>query len=102
MRKEILEAIKNGDVERFYKSFEWIGKRKNIIKRDNRECQMCKEEGRYHRAECVHHIKHLRDRPDLALVDSNLVSLCYTCHNIVHPEKLNIKVKKKFKNVEKW
>lgn len=102
MRKEILEAIKNGDVERFYKSSEWINKRKDIIKRDNRECQMCKAEGRYHKAECVHHIKHLRDRSDLALVDSNLVSLCYTCHNIVHPEKLNINVKKKFKNVEKW
>jgi len=36
----------------------------------------------------VHHIKHLKDFPELALVDSNLESLCFTCHNEEHPEKL--------------
>ncbi len=28
----------------------------------------------------VHHIKELEDYPDLALVDSNLISLCKACH----------------------
>lgn len=36
----------------------------------------------------VHHIKHLKDNPELALVDSNLTSLCGSCHNEEHPEKL--------------
>ena len=36
----------------------------------------------------MHHIHHIEDRPDLALVDWNLVSLCNNCHNQEHPEKL--------------
>lgn len=102
MKKELLKSIESGDVERFYKSSEWINKRKDIIKRDNQECQRCKVNGRYHKAECVHHIKHVKHRPDLALVDCNLVSLCFTCHNEVHPEKLHHNNKTKFKNKERW
>lgn len=102
MRKELLEAIGAGFVEKFYKSIEWIRKRKDILKRDNDECQKCKANGGFHIAECVHHIKHLKDRPDLALVDDNLISLCYTCHNEVHPEKLHKNCKPKFKNEERW
>ncbi|KIN79907.1 HNH endonuclease [Clostridium botulinum] len=102
MRKELLKAIEQGYVKTFYKSTEWINKRKDIIKRDKKECQRCKANGGYHKAECVHHIKHLRDRPDLALTNSNLISLCYTCHNEVHPEKLHKNYKPKFKNKERW
>ncbi|MCW6079264.1 HNH endonuclease [Clostridium sporogenes] len=102
MRKELFKAIEQGYVKTFYKSTEWINKRKDIIKRDKKECQRCKVNGGYHKAECVHHIKHLRDRPDLALTDSNLISLCYTCHNEVHPEKLHGKYKPRFKNKERW
>lgn len=102
MRKELLKAIRAGDTSKFYKSSEWINKRKDIIKRDNKECQRCKANGGYHETECVHHVKHLRDRPDLALTDSNLISLCYTCHNEVHPEKLHHSDKTKFKNEERW
>ena len=36
----------------------------------------------------MHHIHHIEDRPDLALVDWNLVGLCNNCHNQEHPEKL--------------
>lgn len=38
-------------------------------------------------AKTVHHIKHLEDAPELAFEDSNLISLCYSCHNKAHPEK---------------
>lgn len=38
-------------------------------------------------ATTVHHIKHLDEHPELALVDSNLISLCADCHNKAHPEK---------------
>ena len=89
IRKELLEAIKQGNVRKFYKSREWRKKRRQIFLRDNYECQKCKSQGRYHKAEAVHHIKHLRDQPELALVDSNLISLCYNCHNEEHPEKLS-------------
>ena len=84
----LLRLIEAGEHRRFYKRKEWKRKRKAILRRDNYECQRCKANGGYSRATTVHHIKHLTDRPDLALTDSNLVSLCSACHNEEHPEKL--------------
>lgn len=75
----------------FYKSPEWRRVRELVIERDNYECQHCKAKGKFHKAECVHHIKHLEDRPDLALEPSNLISLCYACHNLEHPEKFPVR-----------
>ena len=83
---------------RFYYSTEWKHKRKEILKRDRHECTMCRAEGTYHKAECVHHIVHLKDNPYLALSDSNLTSLCNTHHNQVHPEKFGHE--EPFKNLE--
>lgn len=57
---------------------------------------MCKKRGLFRKATIVHHIKHLKDRPDLALDENNLISLCGSCHDIVHPEKL-----KKHDNIHK-
>lgn len=87
----------------FYHSGAWQSKRKEILKRDNNECQKCKQKGRYSKAECVHHIKHLKDRQDLALVDSNLLSLCFVCHNEEHPERFKYNVvAKRVISSEKW
>jgi|BioPla2DNA2_1021312.scaffolds.fasta_scaffold244017_1 5-methylcytosine-specific restriction protein A len=72
----------------FYKRKEWKRKRRQILERDNYECQRCKRDGGYSRATTVHHIKHLEQFPELALADENLESLCGVCHNIEHPEKL--------------
>ena len=103
MRKELLDAIQQGNTRRFYKSREWKRKRKDIIRRDDNECQKCKREGGAGRAETVHHMKHLKDFPELALVDSNLISLCYQCHNEEHPEKLQTQAtKKKIIIEERW
>lgn len=104
IRKELLEEIKQGNVRKFYKSREWRKKRRYILWRDNYECQKCKNEGKYHKAETVHHIKHLREFPELALVDSNLISLCFNCHNEEHPEKLaSVKVEKRKQiTPERW
>lgn len=102
MRKELLKAIMIGDVLKFYKSKEWKKKRKDIFKRDNNECQKCKAKGKFRKAKCVHHIKHLRDNPELALEDENLICLCNICHNEEHPEKLHSNSKSKFTNEERW
>lgn len=88
--KEITTLINTGQIKKFYKSREWKHKRKDILKRDNYECQRCKREGGYSKATTVHHKEHLDKRPDLALVDENLESLCGACHNIEHPEKLKM------------
>lgn len=71
----------------FYNSYAWKIKRKAILRRDGYLCQNCKRYGRLREAMTVHHIKHLEEFPELALVDSNLVSLCAKCHNKEHPEK---------------
>lgn len=87
----------------FYKTKKWKHKRKEILKRDNNECQKCKSKGRYGKGECVHHIKHLKYRPDLALNDNNLITLCNSCHNEEHPEKLpKNKLKTRFISKERW
>lgn len=102
--KRLLEFIFNGEYVKFYQSREWRQKRKEILKRDNNECQRCKSEGKYHVAEHVHHIKHLDKYPFLALTNSNLISLCKRCHNKEHPEKLEKykKVKPKIDIPERW
>ena len=86
--EEIIKLINAGQIKKFYKSKEWKHKRRQILRRDNYECQRCKREGKYSKATTVHHKKHLDKHPELALADKNLESLCGPCHNIEHPEKL--------------
>lgn len=71
----------------FYHSRAWTIKRRAILRRDGYLCQECKRYGKRREAVTVHHIKHLDEHPELALEDSNLVSLCNACHNKMHPEK---------------
>lgn len=84
LNKKLIQAIRKGNTHYFYTSWAWLQKRKQILERDNFECQRCKEEGGFSKANTVHHIKELKDYPELSLTDSNLVSLCYSCHNIAH------------------
>ena len=86
--QDIPALIAAGRIELFYKRKKWKRKRRQILKRDNYECQKCKQGGKYSPATCVHHKEHLDKRPDLALADWNLISLCDACHNEEHPEKL--------------
>lgn len=85
--KKHIEYILQGKPLKFYKSRQWKDKRKEIIRRDNNECQSCKSKGRFSPANCVHHKIHLKDNPLLGLTNSNLISLCNSCHNLEHPEK---------------
>lgn len=101
--KTIISIIASGNLDKFYKSREWTNLRKQAIERDNNECQMCKEHGKVSIAQCVHHIKHLKEHPELALDINNLKSLCNICHNIVHPEKLSNPVTKPVIDIEeRW
>lgn len=71
----------------FYKTRRWRRKRRAILDRDNHECQECKKRGEFSRGIVVHHVRHLDARPDLALADDNLLTVCERCHNQLHPEK---------------
>lgn len=84
----------------FYHTPAWKKKRKKILKRDHNSCQMCRKNGKYRRAETVHHIKFLKNVPELALTDDNLISLCKDCHEAMHHGK-NKKISG-YQNKERW
>ena len=92
-------ALSDKQANAFYWSKKWKRKRDEILRRDHYECQMCRArikeaarngeqlhgyDSRIHRAVCVHHIKELKDYPELALDDDNLISLCHVCHDRIH------------------
>lgn len=99
----IIELI---EADKFYICREWKKKRLDILDRDNNECQKCKTvKHDYSKATTVHHIKHLKEFPELAFEDDNLISLCTECHNEEHPEKFRDFFKEQKKNRwndEKW
>lgn len=66
----------------YYKSPEWERTRARILHRDDYECQACKRP-----AECVHHIVY--DRLG-AENDLDLISLCNSCHNLIHQEQRHL------------
>jgi 5-methylcytosine-specific restriction enzyme A len=71
----------------FYNSKKWKDKRKYILHRDGYLCQECKKYGRNNEAKVVHHILEVEEFPHLKLKNNNLVSVCKSCHNKIHPEK---------------
>ena len=106
------------EVKKFYNSKNWKIKRIEILKRDCFECQDCikrlkeaavngtqlrGEDREIRKATEVHHIKELREYPELALDEDNLISLCTKCHNARHGRYIKQFVKKKKRlTEEKW
>lgn len=88
MPLHLILAVREGNVMKFYKSKEWLSLRLKIIARYNHECYHCKLEGKVGRPQYVHHIKHLKDYPELGLEESNLMPLCFHHHEQQHPERL--------------
>ena len=89
---KLQEKISADNVDSFYHWKDWERLRAEGLRMDNHECQICKRKGRYRRADIVHHVKHLKDRPDLALSiwdgeERQLVSVCRQCHEDLHPER---------------
>ncbi|MBR0576761.1 HNH endonuclease [Proteiniclasticum sp. BAD-10] len=69
---------------RRYHGSKWDSKREAILKRDEYKCRHCKRYGKVKAATMVHHVKPVDQRPDLYLESRNLISLCGTCHNMMH------------------
>ena len=83
--------LQAGREDLFYHWPEWKALRAEVLRLDHGECQLCKAKGRYRPARIVHHVRHLRDRPDLSLSlfdgeKRQLVSVCKRCHEEQHPE----------------
>ena len=106
------------EAKKFYNSKLWKNKRIVILVRDKYECQDCRkrleeavrnntylspEDRKIRRATEVHHIKELKEYPELGLEDDNLISLCSICHNIRHGRIVKWFNKKKLRlTEERW
>lgn len=85
-----------GSKKKFYGSVEWAYIRGQAMKRDNYECQHCKQEGLVtidskkvegERKEIilnVHHKKEIETHPELSLEIDNLETVCVSHHNRIH------------------
>lgn len=102
--------IAQGREALFYYWPEWQRLRGDVLALDHFECQVCKARGRYSRATIVHHVRHLKARPDLALSvwdpdsgERQLVSVCKRCHEDAHPDVLHkFEPRKVPLTVERW
>ncbi|MDK0717045.1 HNH endonuclease [Clostridium perfringens] len=75
---------KDKDEQAFYNSKVWRIVRTSVLNRDNGLCKLCLKENRIRLADVVHHIIELKERRELGLEKSNLLSLCDSCHKKIH------------------
>ena len=88
---------------KFYDSYKWRKVRKQVLMRDNYECQWCKEEGKVTTDNLeVDHIKEIEFHPDLALDTKNMRVLCKYHHNVRHDRFDGKETKEKRWDDEKW
>ena len=98
---QLRAMIDQGTEDEFYSWDEWRRDvRPKVLKLDRNECQLCAARGKVRSSTAgarliVHHVKHLRDRPDLALSvydpdtgERQLLTVCKDCHEALHPESM--------------
>lgn len=96
------DLILEDKLVKFYQWCEWRKLRQKALERDNFECQQCKAKGKYKAAQNVHHLKEVKDYPELAMALDNLECVCIQCHNKIHDKRLRIDKRKPFFCEEKW
>lgn len=108
------EEIAKGNKDAFYNSTEWDILREKVLERDKGICQFFL--GRWNdgihypenikiiKADTVHHIIPIKERPDLALDINNCISLSFEAHEIIEDRYRWTWRKKKRKPLteEKW
>ena len=107
---EIKKLIAAGQIRLFYRDYFWRRLALDVIEENHRECYQCKLMGKYTRARLVHHVKYLKEHPELAYSRTytdkdgehmQLMPLCHACHERIHERGLYIPPKG-FTNEEKW
>ena len=113
----IEQLISINRLDKFYHSKYFKHIKREVLREQHYECQRCKEQGRLRivkesikRSGVVHHVKEVREHPELALdkyyYDSfgrkhrQLLVLCNECHEIEHNRAY--KREPKFINEERW
>lgn len=100
--------IDENKLYKFYKSKYWIKLKNEVLEEQHYECQICLKKGKLTKADTVHHIRYVKEWPELALSkyfinehkykQKNLIAICFDCHNKVH-NRFNFKEPI---NDEKW
>ncbi len=70
--------------QHFYSDSVWIRKRNKIKFIDNGYCLACLDKHDIKSMDTVHHIVELKEDWSKRLEDDNLISLCESCHQVVH------------------
>lgn len=104
-----MKLLSEGKENLWYNTEPWKSWRAKVLQIDHHDCVMCKSKGKARRATIVHHVKHLKDRPDLALSiwdpdtgERQLISVCKHCHELLHPESQKKCVVKQPITAERW
>jgi 5-methylcytosine-specific restriction endonuclease McrA len=83
------------DAQRFYSSKNWRTIQLKIKTRDYGLCKLCWSNNKVKYMDTVHHIVPLEECKDMGLMESNLISLCESCHKRIHKEYEDISTKRK-------
>lgn len=120
LRSWIPILIRDHRLDKFYNCRAWRHLKSYVLKLQHYECQLCGIQGKAVPADVVHHIIPVRDRPDLALTQTNCMALCKECHKKIHESMKDRKrctsgdikrqkrqtmrqiAQEKFKDDEKW
>ena len=108
--EQIRELVADNCVEEFYNDRYWRRLSKEIIGENHNECLLCKAEHRLTTATLVHHVRHLKDYPELAYsrtytdetgTHMQLMPLCHDCHERMHARGIYAK-RSGYTNEERW
>ncbi len=104
--------IAKGNTDKFYNSTDFDIVREQVLKRDKNTCQFFLgkwNDGKHFpnkikitKAEIVHHIIPIKQRPDLALDINNMVSLSFEAHEIIEDRNRFRYRKRKRITQERW
>lgn len=108
--EQIKKLISNNKLDVFYNDNYWRKLSHDVIAENHNECYRCAENHRVGRAILTHHVKPLKQFPELAYsryytdavgTHMQLMPLCYECHEREH-KRGKFAEDKGFTNDERW
>lgn len=108
--QDLKKLILEGKVSKFYESRQWKQLSRQVIAEYHGECFLCRQQKKLTRAVLVHHVRPLREYPELAYSRTyrdkggeyiQLMPLCFECHERIHRRGAYAKLAG-YQNEEKW
>lgn len=108
--QQIRALIARGRLHEFYNDRYWRRLSHQIIAEHDHDCMLCRQQGHAGTAVLTHHVRHLKDFPELAYSRTyrdaqgdhiQLMPLCYDCHERIHKRGIYAEPKG-YTNEELW